>query len=103
MQRAVVPNVSTYFYYYQRHIGFQSMEIGLLTVISAASLSIGAMIYSLCLTKKEPRMLFAVGLVCTALNYGFMWMFTTNRTLGLPPFAFLAISSIISESFVNAF
>jgi len=100
---AINPNVSTYLYYYQRYVGFGSLEIGMLTVITASSLMFGTMIYSLFLTKKEPRNLIAIGLLLTSLNYGLQWMFVTKRTFGLSPFTFLAITSFFSESFINSF
>lgn len=74
---AIIPNDSTYMYYYQRSVGFGSMEIGMLTVISSLSLVFGTMFYSRFLTKKEPRSLFAIGLILTSLNYGLQLMFVT--------------------------
>ena len=100
---AIVPNVTTYLYYYERSVGMEALELGLLSVCSAIAISLGAIIYSMFLGRLETRTLFGIGCIISGLSAALNLMFVKDITLGLSPFAFMAISNSVGEAFYNAF
>jgi len=100
---ALVPNISSYLYYYEKDVGITQFQIGMLSLGSSVAITGGSIFYSIFLSGRELRTLFIIGMFIAGIGAATLVFFTTGHNLGMSNFAFLMLTQPFAEALYNAF
>jgi len=99
-----IPNFTDFLYYYQIEVtGFTQLEYSLLQVLSYMTLFVSTFLYSAFLKGWETRNMMLVAMVINMLGAATTVLFTTQHTFGLPPLAFVCLTSTVTDTLYNAY
>jgi hypothetical protein len=96
---AVVPNFSSYLYYYQIEVtGFSQFEYSMLQMIGYATLISGSVLFNLYLKDKEFTIMMFVACIVNCVGSITTMLFCLKIYLGLPPFVFVILTSTVTDT-----
>lgn len=101
---STIPNFTDFLYYYQIEVtGFTQIEYSLLQVLSYVTLFVSTFIYSGFLKGWEIRNMMLMALIINAFGAATTVLFTTQNTFGLPPLAFVCLTSTVTDTLYSAY
>lgn len=99
-----IPNFNDFLYYYQITItGFTQLQYSYLQVLSYIALFASTFIYAGLLKNIEIRWMMVTALILNAIGAAGTVLFTTKHTFGLPPIAFICLTTTVTDTLYNAY
>jgi Na+/melibiose symporter-like transporter len=101
---STIPYFGTFLYYYQIKItGLTQITYSWLQVLSYLTLFASTFIYNALLKNWETRNMMYTALIINMIGSATTVLYTTGHFFGLPPVAFLCLTSTVTDTLYNAY
>ncbi len=95
----IVPNFSDYLYYYQMNVTkLSKLEYSMLALFGFAALMLSSLLYNWCFKNVEERILLSLAMIVNFLGSVMTLVYVLEKTGGIPPFVFLALTSTVTDT-----
>jgi len=94
----VVPSFGTYLYYYEMiELGFSQWQYSTIQIVGFVTTIIGAALYSFLFSKMEYYKVTVLACVVNSVGALLTMLLCLNFTFGIPPFAFVMVTSTVTD------
>lgn len=95
----IVPNFSDYLYYYQMNVTkLSKLEYSMLALFGFVALMLSSLLYNWCFKNVEERILLSLAMIVNFLGSVMTLLYVLEKTGGIPPFVFLALTSTVTDT-----